>query len=184
MKSIIHLIVPLIFASRIFAQTNANVLTLADAEKLALKNHPRIAAANYRVLAAEEVTRESRAGFFPQANLYGSAVGADSTETRIEAGGLNNPSIMDRAAGGVGVSQLITDFGRTANLTASSKLRAQAESQNANTTREQVLLSVDVDYFSALEAQAVMNVARQTLDTRQLLVDQVVVLASNKLKSD
>src|SRR6185437_4261985 len=184
MKSIIHLIVPLIFASRIFAQTNANVLTLADAEKLALKNHPRIAAANYRVLAAEEVTRESRAGFFPQANLYGSAVGADSTDTRIEAGGLNNPSVFDRAAGGVGVSQLITDFGKTANLTASSRLQAQAENQNANSTREQVLLNVNVDYFNALQAQAVMNVARQTLDTRKILLDQVTVLASNRIKSE
>lgn len=159
-------------------------LTLADAHALALKNHPQIAAANYRALAAEEAVKESRAGFFPQANLYGSAVGADSTDTRIEAGGLNNPSIMDRAAGGVGVSQLITDFGKTANITASSKYQAQAENQNANTTREQVLLSVDVDYFSALQAQAVMNVAQQTLDTRQLLLDQVTLKASNMLKSE
>ena len=167
------------------ADTNGvQTLTLSEAHDLALKNHPQIAAANYRVLAAQEVTRESRAGFFPQANLYGSAVGADSTRTRIEAGGLNNPSVFDRAAGGVAVSQLITDFGRTGNLTASSKLRAEAEAQNADTTREQVLLNVDVDYFSALQAQAVMNVARQTVDTRQLLLDQVVVLASNKLKSD
>jgi outer membrane protein len=159
-------------------------LTLAQAHELALKNHPQIAAANYRVLAAQEVVKQSRAAFFPQANVYGSAVGADSADTRIEAGGLNNPSILDRAAGGLGVSQLITDFGRTANLTASSKFQAQAESQNANATREQVLLNVDVDYFSTLQAQAVMNVARQTLDTRQLLLDQVTLLASNKLKSE
>lgn len=167
------------------SETNGvQTLTLLEAHDLALKNHPQIAAANYRVLAAQEVTRESRAGFFPQANLYGSAVGADSAQTRIEAGGLNNPSVFDRAAGGVTVSQLITDFGHTANLTASSKLRAEAEAQNADTTREQVLLNVDVDYFSALQAQAVMNVARQTVDTRQLLLDQVVLLASNKLKSE
>jgi outer membrane protein len=167
------------------AETNeVPALTLAEAHELALKNHPQIAAANYRVLAAQEVTKESRAGFFPQVNLYGSAVGADSVDTRIEAGGLNNPSVFDRAAGGVGVSQLITDFGRTANLTASSRYQAQAENQNANATREQVLLSVDEDYFSVLQAQAVMNVARQTLDMRQLLLDQVTVLASNKLKSE
>jgi outer membrane protein len=167
------------------AETNdVPALTLAAAHELALKNHPQIAAANYRVLAAQEVTRESRAGFFPQVNLYGSAVGADSADTRIEAGGLNNPSVFDRAAGGLGVSQLITDFGRTANLTASSKYQAQAENQNANATREQVLLNVDEDYFGALQAQAVMNVAQQTLDTRRLLLDQVTVLASNKLKSE
>jgi outer membrane protein len=159
-------------------------LTLADAQALALKNHPQIAAANYRALAAQETVKESRSGFFPQANLYGSAVGADSTATRIEAGGLNNPSVYDRAAGGLAVNQLITDFGRTANLTASSKFHAQAENQNANTTREQVLLSVDQSYYGALEAHAVMNVARQTLDTRQLLLDQVTLYASNKLKSE
>ena len=105
-------------------------------------------------------------------------------ETRIEAGGLNNPSVFDRAAGGVSVNQLITDFGRTANLTASSRLRAEAESQNANATREQVLLGVDVDYFSALQAQSVMGVAQQTLDMRQLLLDEVTLQASNKLKSE
>jgi outer membrane protein len=87
-------------------------LTLAEAHELALKNHPQIAAADYRALAAQEVIKESRAAYFPQANLYGSAVGADSTETRIEAGGLNNPSVFNRAAGGLGVSQLLTDFGR------------------------------------------------------------------------
>lgn len=170
-----------------FAQSNTNtetVLTLNEAHELALKNHPQISAANYRVLAAQEVTKESRAGYFPQATIYGSAVGADSDQTRIEAGGLNNPSVFDRAAGGLSVNQLITDFGRTANLTASSRLRAEAESQNANATREQVLLGVDVDYFSALEARAVLNVARQTLDTRQLLLDSVVLQASNKLKSE
>jgi outer membrane protein len=35
-----------------------------------------------------------------------------------------------------------------------------------------------------LQAQAVINVAQQTLDTRQLLLDRVTVLASNKIKSE
>ena len=81
------------------------------------------------------------------------------------------------------VSQLITDFGRTANLAASAKAQAQAENENAGTAREQVLLQVNVSYFSALQAQAVLHVARQTFDTRQLLLDQVSVLASNQLRS-
>ncbi len=96
----------------------------------------------------------------------------------------NNPSVYDRVAGGLSVSQLITDFGRTANLAASSKFTAQAENQNASATREQILLQVDTRYFAALEAQAVLNVAQQTFDTRQLLLDQISTLASNKLKSE
>lgn len=159
-------------------------LTLADAQGQALKHHPQIAAANYRALAAQEAVTETRAEFFPQANLFADAVGANQEGTRIMAGGLNNPSVYDRGAGGVQVSQLLTDFGRTANFTASSKYQAQAENQNANTTREQVLLQVDTAYFNALAAEAVLRVAQQTYDTRQLLLDQVAALATNKLRSE
>jgi outer membrane protein len=161
------------------------VLSLQAARELALRNHPQIAAADTRARAAEQVVKEARSGFFPAANLYGTAAaGADTENTRLMAGALNNPSVFNRLAEGLGVSQLITDFGRTANLTASSKYNAQAEDQNAATTREQVLLDVEVNYFGALRAQAVVKVAEQTLNTRQLLLDQVTLLASNKLKSD
>ena len=164
--------------------TNAwPTLTLADAQAQALRLHPQIAAANYLALAAQEAVKETRAGYFPTVNLYGTAVGANEEGTRIMAGGLNNPSVYDRAAGGVQINQLITDFGRTANLTASSKLQAQAQNQNLELTREQVLLQVDTGYFGALAAQAVLHVAQQTVDTRQMLLNQVAALATNKLRS-
>jgi outer membrane protein len=165
--------------------TNApTVLSLADAQKIALQNHPQIAAADYRALAAREVLTETRSGLYPNANLYGDAVGANSEDARILAGSLNNPTVYNRLAGGLSVSQLITDFGRTANLVSSSKFQMQAENQNANATREQVLLQVNVNYLGTLQAQAVLHVAQQTFDTRQLLLDQVSLLASNKLKSE
>jgi outer membrane protein len=186
-RIILALSVCICFAGNIFADgiTNAPViLSLADATKLALENHPQIASANYRALAAQEAVNQTRAGYFPKADLYADAVGANDEGTRIMAGGLNNPSVYDRGAGGLAVSQLITDFGHTANLTASSKFQAQAENENANATREQVLLQVNVSFFSTLEAQAVLHVAQQTVDTRQLLLDQVSLLASNKLRSE
>ncbi len=185
-RIILALTLCVIFGSKMFADgtTNAPILSLADAQKLALQNHPQIAAANYRARAAEQAVKEARAGYFPTANLYATAAGAGSDNTRIMAGGLNNPSVYDRAAGGLAVSQLITDFGHTANLTASSKFQAQAENQNVNTTREQILLQANTSYFEALEAQAVLHVARQTFDTRQLLLDQVTALATNKLRSE
>ena len=159
-------------------------LTLTNAQGLALRLHPQIASANYLALAAREVVKETRSGYFPTVNLYGDAVGVNQEGTRILAGGLNNPSVYDRAAGGVAVSQLITDFGHTANLTASSKLQAQAQDQNLELTREQVLLQVNTGYFGALAAQAVLQVAQQTMDTRKLVYDQVTALATNKLRSE
>ncbi|HSY18785.1 MAG TPA: TolC family protein [Candidatus Acidoferrales bacterium] len=188
MKQIIPaLAICILCAGKIFADGATNalpVLTLDAAQRLALQNHPQIAAANYRTLAAREVAKESRAGFFPNVNLYADGVAAGSDNTRILAGGLNNPSVFDRTAGGLAVSQLITDFGHTANLAASSKFQAEAENENANATREDVLLRVEAGYFGALEAQAILQVAQKTFDTRQLLADQVTLLASNKLKSD
>ncbi|HXC34376.1 MAG TPA: TolC family protein [Candidatus Acidoferrales bacterium] len=159
-------------------------LTLADAEKIALQYHPQIKQADYLVLAAQEAVKESRSGFFPTVNLYADAVGVTSEGARITAGGLNNPSVYDRGAGGGQLNQLITDFGRTANLTATSKYQARAEGQNANATREQVLLQVDGSYFAELEAQAVLRVAQQTFDTRKTLLDQITALATNKLRSE
>lgn len=162
----------------------APTLTLEQAHATALKNHPGIAAADYRALAATEVYKQARSGLLPQVNLLGSVVQAESANTRIMAGGLNNPSVFNRAAFGAGASQLITDFGRTYNLARSTRLQASAESENARATREQVLLEVDRSYFSVLQAQALEGVARQTVATRQLLLDRVSILAANKLKSD
>jgi outer membrane protein len=187
MKQITLILLVCLLRADVALADNTNglpVLTLTDAETIALKNHPQIAAANYRALAAQEVVKETRAGYFPHAGLYVDAVGANSEGTRITAGGLNNPTVYDRAAGGVELSQYLTDFGHTANLTAGSKYQAKAEDQNAYATKEQVLLEVNVSYFNALKAQAVVRVAQQTLQTRQLLLDQVSLLASNKLRSE
>jgi outer membrane protein len=176
----------LALGSRSLAGTGTNQverLSLEQAHELALRNHPRIAAATYRMLAAEQAVKISRSGIYPSASLYATAAGAAERDARIMAGGLNNPTVFNRVAEGVGLTQLITDFGRTANLIDSSRFQAEAENQNAAATREQVLLQVDANYFGTLEAMAVLDVARQTFTTREVLVDQVSLLASNKLKS-
>jgi outer membrane protein len=160
-------------------------LALHEAHESALRNHPLISVADLKTLAAQQVTREARSGFFP--NISGNivAVGTTSDNTRLAAvGGLNNPAIFDRNAEGLMISQLITDFGRTANLTGSARLQAEAAANNAKATREQILLAVDGAFFSALQAQSVTRVAEQTVTARQTFLDQVSALASNKLRSE
>src|ERR1700745_4264368 len=88
-------------------------LSLKDAEGIALKNNPQISVARLNALASHQVTRGARSGLLPSA-LDRTAVDAHDN-SRITAGGLNNPIIFPRAAGGVTVSQLITDFGHTTN---------------------------------------------------------------------
>src|ERR1039457_4371472 len=160
-------------------------LTLQEAHQAALRSHPEISVADLKALAARQVTRQFRSGFFPTLSANAVAVGAANDNTRLSAiGALNNPGIFDRNAEGLILSQLITDFGRTANLTGSAKLRAQAEANNAQATREQILLAVDGAFFAAQQAQSVTRVAEQTVAARQLFLEQVSALATNKLRSD
>jgi outer membrane protein len=158
-------------------------LSLKDAEAIALKNNPSISVARLNALASQQVTREVRSTLWPTA--YANLTGVDAhDDSRIAAGGLNNPIIFARAAVAATVNQLITDFGHTTNLVASARLRAKAEDQNAIATRDDVILAVDQSFYNALQAQAVLKVAQQTVTSRQLTADQVSALTKSKLKSD
>jgi outer membrane protein len=160
----------------------ANSLTLKDAEALALRNNPQISVAKLNALAAQQVTREVRSNLWPNAQIDLTGVDANPG-TRITAGALNNPIIYQRAAAGTTVTQLITDFGRTTNLVASANLSAKAENQNALATKEQVLLATAQAFYNALQTQAVLTVAQQTVNDRQTVSNQVDALFKSKLKS-
>ena len=160
-------------------------LTLQEAERIALTQHPRISVAHLIALAARQSTKAVQSAFYP--NIYGSATAvgtADPNNTRIAAGALNNPLIYDREADGVTITQIITDFGRTSELSKSAQLRTRAEEMNLEATREQILLEVNNAYFSSLAAQSVLAVAEETVKSRQLILQQIQTLATNKLKSD
>lgn len=157
-------------------------LSLKDAEQRALDNHPQIRAQRYTQLAASQQVREAKSAFFP--TVFANMTGAEAQDnTRITAGGLNNPTILDRFATGFAVSQLLTDFGRTSDLVKGQSLRADAQQQDLATRRDDVVLQVDRAYYDALRARAVLRVAQQTVDARQLVVDQVSALAASNLKS-
>jgi len=158
-------------------------LTLHDAEVLALKNNPQISISKLLTLAQQQVVRETRSRELPNAIANLTAVDAHSG-TRITAGVLNNPSVFERAAAGVTIGQLITDFGRTPNLVASSSLREQAQQEAERATAADITLAVDRAFYDALAAQAQLLVAQQTVNTRQTTVDQVQALTQAKLKSD
>jgi len=158
-------------------------LSIKDAEAIALKNNPAISVARLTALASQQVLREVRSTLWPQASANLTAVDARNN-SRITAGALNNPIIYSRAAGGVSVSQLITDFGHTTNMVASARFQAKAEEQNSQATKEDVLLAVDQAFYNALQTHAVLRVAEQTVASRQLLSDQVSALTKSKLRSD
>jgi len=164
-------------------QPPVRVLTLKEAQAIALRQHPRVGQARSEAQAAGQVAAQLRSAYFPTvgANLTGAGALNDS---RIAAGGLNNPLVYDRLGVGFSVSQLITDFSRTGNLVESAKLHAKAQESAVTTTRAQVVEEVDRTFYSLLRAQAVLKVAQQTVAARRLGADQADILAKNKLKSE
>ena len=165
-----------------FAQTTPPALTLQEAEALAIKNHPQVQAAELNYEASRQAVAEARAAYFP--SLQGDITGSQANvRARLGAGYLTASSLWDRFGQGVTATQIITDSGRTRNLVASSSLQAQASSQQSQATRYDVLLRVNQAYFQALQAQALVTVANETVAARQLLVDQVTALAQSKLRS-
>ena len=126
-------------------------LTLADAERLAIEHNPNISVARLIALAQAQVTREVRSAELPTAQGDLTAVGAHEN-SRITAGLLNNPSVYDRAAGGLTVSQLITDFGRTHNLVRSAQSNAKVQLENERATELDITLTVDQAFYQAKTA--------------------------------
>lgn len=162
----------------------ADRLTLKEAQEQALKNHPRLLAAAARQEASQFVPKEIRSRYFPVVSGSVTGAGAPGDNSRILAGGLNNPLVLSRFAFGATVSQLVADFGHTSHLAKSADLSARSQGQVTETTRAQIVLNVTRAFFEALRAQAVLEVAQETVRTRQLVVNQVETLARNKLKSE
>lgn len=158
-------------------------LTLAQARELALKNHARINAADLNVQAVQEGVQQNRAAYLPNVSINAARVDTTLSGLRAASQGLPVSGIYDRGSASISLSQLITDFGRTTNLTATSRLKAEAEKHGAQATRAQILLEVDAAYFTILQSEALLAVAEQAVKTRGLLRDSTVALRNNQLRS-
>lgn len=157
-------------------------ITLEEAEKLALGQHPRIAAAGFGAQAAGSAVQQVRAGALPLASANVTAAGAER-DTAIAAGTLQTSGLASRAATGVGVSQLLTDFGRTANLTGAARQRAEALQRTVAQTRAEVLLQVRQAYYAVLAGDASLKAAEARVEMQAVTLRQVRALADNKLRS-
>jgi outer membrane protein len=157
-------------------------LTLAEAERMAIQHNPNVSIAHLLQLAQAQAVREARSAELPTAFGNLTAVGSHEN-SRITAGALNNPSVYERAAGGLTVDQLITDFGRTRNLVKSAQSTARAQLDTERATVEDITLAVDQAFYQALTAQSVLKVAQQTVATREATDEQIGALARSKLRS-
>jgi outer membrane protein len=163
--------------------TAAISITRTDAERLALKNNPRITASHLLALAAGQVTRETRSGELPQISAAITAAKAEDG-SRIGAGELTDSRLYTHAGTGGSLSQLITDFGHTHDLVATNKLQQKAQDQTALATEQDVLLATDQAFYRLLNAQSLLDVAKATVAARGDVQNLTSALTKSALKSD
>jgi outer membrane protein len=158
-------------------------ITRTDAERLALKNNPRITASHLLALAAGQVTRETRSRELPQISVAVTAEKA-ADGSRIGAGALTDSRLYTHAGTGGSASQLITDFGHTRDLVATNKLQQKAQEQTALATEQDVLLATDQAFYRLLNAQSLLDVAKATVAARGDVQNLTSALTKSALKSD
>ena len=134
-------------------------LTVTDAETLALANQPRMLAAQLRARASLQRIREARSAYFPSAAFNATGVRVADPGTSTAAGNITTSSLSDRFAYGGNLTQLVTDFGRTAALVGSERSNAQAQADFATLTRAQVRLNVRDAFYQVLGSEAVLRAA-------------------------
>jgi outer membrane protein len=157
-------------------------LTRKQAEQAALRNNPRVTISQLLALAQHQVVREARSAELPTAN--GAITAEKALEaSRVSAGSLTASRLFTHAGAGGTFTQLITDFGRTHNLVLTRRLEEKAANASALATKEEIVLAADQAFYDALTAQAILQVAKQTVNARQATQNQVNQMAANKLKS-
>ena len=157
-------------------------LTVQQAEQIAIRNNPRVHVSQLLARAQHQVYRQTRSAYLPQ--LQAGAIAAQAnTGSRFTYDGLRSTRLLTHAGGGLDLHQLITDFGRTSNLIASSRLYEKAQNAQAMASTLDIVLITDQAFYNALQAQALVKVAQQTVNTRQNSDQQITQLTKNKLRS-
>ncbi|HET9087448.1 MAG TPA: TolC family protein [Acidobacteriaceae bacterium] len=158
-------------------------LTIQQAEQIAIQNNPHISVSRLLARAQHQVYRETRSAYLPHVNFGAVGEQADSG-SRYTFDNLRSTRLLTHFGGGLDMNQLIFDFGHTSNLIASSKLQEKAQNAHALASQLDIVMMTDQAFFDALEAQAMVKVAQQTVNTRQATDEQIAELTKYKLRSD
>ena len=154
------------------AQTAApqpgNVLTLDEAIQIALENHPSIRASKERIGAQEAVVGQQMAAYYPLINMnnFYRTGNQSGTSTGV------TPNAFDTFFSAGSLNLVLYNFGKREGNVQSARDTLDATGFNYKTTADGVILGVKQAYFTYLGLRALVKVADETVNSRQLLADQ------------
>ena len=183
-------------ALRPFAKPPGALLTIQEAIRTGLAQHPLIERSRFSTMVAKALTKQTLGEQYPwlEASIAESSgslriVTADGKIIHdrgghgFDPGGALAHHNQNMVSGGLLLNQLITDFGYTAHRILATEANHAASEKEVLTNKALVILNVQKAYLDCLLQKSLVTIAAETVKRRQALRDQVQGLYNHQLKS-
>ncbi|MBI3808158.1 MAG: TolC family protein [Nitrospirae bacterium] len=152
--------------------------------QIGLEQHPLVKKSQQSALAADAVTQQAKAHYYPQIDAYAIQTGGTIRPLSAfnVAGAQNKPTSYIQNAG-VMANQLLYDFGQTAQKVLAERANTAAAEKDILTHKALVILTVQQAYLDCLRQKRLVQIAEETVRERGTIRDQVAALYKHRLKS-
>jgi outer membrane protein len=143
------------------------LLTIEDAVRIGLENHPRIRAASERIGSQEAILGQQMSAYYPTINFNNSYRTTNSSGT---SGSISSAS--DTYISQANLNLTLYNFGKREGTVQAARETVDATREDFSTTMQDIVLSVKQAYYTYLGTQALVRVREETVRNRELLVRQ------------
>ena len=142
------------------------LLTIEDAVRIGLDNHPRIRSASERIGSQQAILGQQTAAYYPTISL--------SNQYRTSQSSTNggNDHAADTFSSQASFNLTLYNFGKREGNVQAARETLDATKQDYGTTTQDTVLSIKQSYYVYLASQALVKVRQDTVRNRELLVRQ------------
>ncbi|HEY7216759.1 MAG TPA: TolC family protein, partial [Candidatus Binatia bacterium] len=142
------------------------LLTIEDAVRIGLENHPRMKAASERVSSQQAILGQQMSAYYPTISM--------SNQYRTSQSSTNggNDHAADTFSSQASFNMTLYNFGKREGNVQAARETLEATKQDSETTDQDIILAIKQAYYVYLGAQALVNVRKDTVRNRDLLVRQ------------
>lgn len=143
------------------------LITIEDAVRIGLENHPRIKAAGERIGSQEAVLGQQMSAYYPSVTFNNSY----RTTNASGSSGTSN-SASDTFTSQANFNYTLYNFGKREGNVQAARETLGAVTQDYQTTSQDIIFNIKQAYYLYLGAQAIVDVRKDTVKNRELLVRQ------------
>ena len=143
------------------------LLTIEDAVRIGLENHPRLRSSGERIGTTEAQLGQQRAAYYPTITLnsfYRSGTAGSA--------GVSNLNSADTYNSVTTASLTLYNFGKREGAVQAARETVEQSKQDYATTSQDIALAIKQSYYNYLTTIALVNVRKDTVRNRDLLVKQ------------